>query len=147
MAQQCNKNSKYVNPHEVTPDKPFHIAFLREITDQYDAGEISYGKMVEMLNEVAMKWYEQKRLLIEIMEADEKDGLYQPTISKMETIQTPKEKVTELINKFISAGFLPFVAEIGTEIVIDEILREHMFDDSDYANRRHKYWQEVKQNL
>lgn len=72
MAQQCNKNSKYVNPHEVTPDKPFHIAFLREITDQYDAGEISYGKMVEMLNDVAIKWHNS-------------------TISKMETVQTAVE--------------------------------------------------------
>ena len=64
-------------------DKPFHIAFLREITDQYDAGEISYGRMVEMLNEVAMKWHEQ--------------------------------------------------------MLIVAMLNEHMFDDSDYANRRYKY--------
>ena len=56
MAQQSN-NLEYINPYEVTPDKPFHIAFLREITDQYDAGEISYGRMVEMLNEVAIKWH------------------------------------------------------------------------------------------
>ena len=98
MAQQdkpLKGNSEYINPYEVTPDKPFHIAFLREIIDQYDAGEISYGKMVEMLNEVAMKWYEQKRLLIEIMEADEKDGLYEPTISKMETTQTAVEWIVK----------------------------------------------------
>lgn len=51
------QQDKLSNPYEVIPNKPFHIAFLREITDQYDAGEISYGKMVEMLNEVAMKWH------------------------------------------------------------------------------------------
>ena len=65
MAQQdkpLKGNSEYINPYEVTPDKPFHIAFLREITDQYDAGEISYGKMVEMLNDVAMKWHEQQNI-------------------------------------------------------------------------------------
>ena len=72
-------------------DKPFHIAFLREITDQYDDGEISYGKLVEMLNDVAMKWHEQ--------------------------------------------------------MLIEAMLKEHMFDDSEYANRRYKYWQQVKQEI
>ena len=71
--------------------QPFTIGILKQITDQYDAGEISYGKMVEMLNEVAMKWHEQ--------------------------------------------------------MLIEAMLNEHMFDDSEYANRRYKYWQEVKQKL
>ena len=42
-------------------DKPFHYAFLREITDQYDAGEISYGKMVDLLNEIAIKWHNKQQ--------------------------------------------------------------------------------------
>ena len=49
--------------------KPFTIGILREITDLYEEGEISYGRMVEMLNEVAMKWHNS-------------------TISKMETVKT-----------------------------------------------------------
>lgn len=39
------------------PDKPFHIGSLREITDLHDFGEISYSRMVEMLNEVAIEWH------------------------------------------------------------------------------------------
>lgn len=46
--------------HKFINEKPFHYAFLREITDQYEEGEISYGKMVEMLNEVAIKWHNQQ---------------------------------------------------------------------------------------
>ena len=33
------------------------------------------------------------------------------------------------------------------EQIINAMLEEHMFDDSEYANRRYKYWQEVKQKL
>ena len=54
--------------------KPFTIGILREITDQYESGEISYAKMVEMLNDIAIKWHEQI-----------------PTVSKMETTQTAVE--------------------------------------------------------
>jgi hypothetical protein len=42
--------------------KPFNYAFLRETTDQYDNGEISYGRMVEILNEIAIKWHEQQAI-------------------------------------------------------------------------------------
>lgn len=48
-------------------NKPFTTSVLREITDLYESGDISYSKMVEMLNEVAMKW--------------------KPDISKMETTE------------------------------------------------------------
>lgn len=51
--------------------QPFTIGILKQITDQYDAGEISYGRMVEMLNEVAIKWHNS-------------------TISKMETHENYK---------------------------------------------------------
>lgn len=49
--------------------QPFTIGILREITDLYEEGEISYGRMVEMLNDVAMKWHNS-------------------TISKTETVKT-----------------------------------------------------------
>lgn len=45
-------------------EKPFHYAFLREITDLYEEGEISYGKMVELLNEIAIKWHNQQIMLL-----------------------------------------------------------------------------------
>ena len=35
--------------------KPFIVANVREITDLYDKEEISYSRMVEMLNEVAFR--------------------------------------------------------------------------------------------
>ena len=43
-------------------DKPFNIGSLREITDLYEEGEISYGRMVELLNEIAIKWHNQQQL-------------------------------------------------------------------------------------
>ena len=46
--------------HKFFDEKPFHIAFVREITDQYESGDISYGKMVELLNEIAIKWHNQQ---------------------------------------------------------------------------------------
>ena len=36
-------------------DKPFNTGSLREITDLYESGEISYGKMVDLLNEIDLK--------------------------------------------------------------------------------------------
>jgi hypothetical protein len=41
--------------------KPFNYAFLREITDMYESGDISYGKMVELLNEIAIKWHNKRQ--------------------------------------------------------------------------------------
>jgi len=37
--------------------KPFIVANVRDILDQYDKEEISFSKMVEMLNDVAEKFY------------------------------------------------------------------------------------------
>jgi len=37
--------------------KPFIVANVREITDLYDKEEISYSRMVEMLNEIAFKFF------------------------------------------------------------------------------------------
>lgn len=37
---------------------PFNIALVRDIMDYYDLGEISFSRMVEMLNEIAIKWHE-----------------------------------------------------------------------------------------
>ena len=37
-------------------DKPFNVSNVRQITDQYDREEISYSKMVELLNEIVINW-------------------------------------------------------------------------------------------
>jgi hypothetical protein len=42
-------------------DKPFNIGSLREITDLYELGDIRYGKMVELLNEIAIKWHNKRQ--------------------------------------------------------------------------------------
>jgi hypothetical protein len=49
---------------------PFRHAFVRQITDSWERGEISYGKMVELFNEIAMTWHKLR------------------TVSKMETTET-----------------------------------------------------------
>ena len=56
-------------------EKPFNVGLLWEITDLYEEGEISYGRMVEMLNEIAIKWHTQV------------------DISKMETTVSKTERV------------------------------------------------------
>lgn len=43
------------------PSRPFNTASLREITDQYDRGDISYGKMVDLINEKAILWHNTER--------------------------------------------------------------------------------------
>jgi len=40
--------------------KPFIVANVREVLDLYDKEEISFSRMVEMLNEIAEKFYELK---------------------------------------------------------------------------------------
>lgn len=37
--------------------KPFIVANVREVLDLYDKEEISFSRMVEMLNEIADKFY------------------------------------------------------------------------------------------
>jgi hypothetical protein len=40
--------------------KPFIVANVRDITDLWDKEEISYSRMVEMLNEKAAEFYKQE---------------------------------------------------------------------------------------
>lgn len=56
--------------------KPFIVANVRKITDLLDKGEITYSRMVEMLNEIAEKFYEPKWISVEdrpliVVEPDE----------------------------------------------------------------------------
>lgn len=48
--------------------KPFIVANVREVLDLYDNEEISFSRMVEMLNEIAEKFYVGKRLAVEYSE-------------------------------------------------------------------------------
>ena len=65
-----------------------------------------------------------------------------------------KEKSQELFDKFYYArdeqGFHSvnkYRAKQCALIAVDEILNEFLFDDSDYSNRRFKFYQEVKIKL
>lgn len=60
------------NPDNVKQN-PFNIALVRDIMDYYDLGEISFSRMVEMLNEIAIEWHEKQN------------------VSKMETPETWKD--------------------------------------------------------
>lgn len=55
--QQEDNTFKQKSKWTEVNDKPFNVGLLREITDLYESGEISYGRMVELLNEIAIKWY------------------------------------------------------------------------------------------
>lgn len=70
----------------------------------------------------------------------------------------PKEKAAELVDKYkivliqsdTDAGeeiLCTIVAKQCALIEADELLSEHFFNDTDYADRRYKYWQEVKQEI
>jgi hypothetical protein len=48
------------NPDNVKQN-PFNIALVRDIIDYYDLGEISFSRMVEMLNDIAIKWHEKNK--------------------------------------------------------------------------------------
>ena len=89
-------------------EKPFTIGILREITDQYESGDISYGKMVEMLNEIAIKWHDGVSKYDPMTDGKPYpfasgpiDNGYKlpinPTISKMETTQTAVEWLIDTI--------------------------------------------------
>lgn len=41
--------------------KPFIVANVRDILDQYDREEMSFSRMTEMFNEVAFKWADEAR--------------------------------------------------------------------------------------
>jgi len=65
-----------------------------------------------------------------------------------------KEKAWELVEKYIK--WVNQIEESYSQkeyakqcalIVVNEILNEFMFDDSDYSNRRYEFYQEVKQQI
>ena len=75
---------------------------------------------------------------------------------------TPKEKAKELIDKML-IGFIDWTYHVPTElndnhnilseakqralIAVDEMLKEHFGDISDYGTRRYYFLKEVKQEI
>lgn len=62
---------------------------------------------------------------------------------------TPKEKAAELIvNYQLKCKSLNYdEAKQCALIAVDEIIAEHMFDDSLHAAKRYMYWNQVKQEI
>lgn len=62
---------------------------------------------------------------------------------------TPKEKAEELYKKMyiVHSNIYPSSAKQCALVAVDEILNEHMFDDSEYSDRRYDYWDKVKQEI
>lgn len=116
--------------------KPFTIGILREITDQYESGDISYGKMVEMLNEIAIKWHEQ-------------------TISKMETTQTAVDWLVENLKQFkLSKGiwnydwenstYVESILEQAKQMEKEQIINAYKFGlEDEYVVGSEKYYNET----
>lgn len=60
---------------------------------------------------------------------------------------TPKEKAEQLFDSFLNIGVGNDWAKQCALIAVDEIINEFAFNDSDYADRRYAYWNEVKQEI
>ena len=67
---------------------------------------------------------------------------------------SPKEKAKELVNRFYSLFSIELENTINTNeaiecalIAVDEILGECIFDNSEYTDRRYKYYLEVRLEL
>ena len=62
--------------------------------------------------------------------------------------ETPNEKASILVLTYLSIiGHKLEEAKQCAIVVVSEMIAEHMFDYSEYSNRRHIYWKEVKQEI
>ena len=84
--QSLNAEFKLITGLYVT--KPFIVANVREIIDQFDRNEISFSRMVEMFNEKAAEFYKQ-----EVAKEREKyDKLYSEFEEVCRQVQINKDK-------------------------------------------------------
>lgn len=60
---------------------------------------------------------------------------------------TPKEKAAYLVVKYMSKVVSMKLAKECALVAAEELIYEHMFDDSAYSDRRHDYWEEVKKEI
>lgn len=70
-------------PDAPNKKKPFIVANVRDILDQYDPQSdesISYSRMVELFNEVAFKWMAQHKGIFTLEEARKYMGLHNTTL-------------------------------------------------------------------
>ncbi len=47
------------------PNKPFIVAEIRRLEDQVSLGQISHGRFVEILNEMAINWHNSNKAMEE----------------------------------------------------------------------------------
>lgn len=67
-------------------NKPFVLADIKDLINQLDLEEISMSRLTEILNEKAELWVkkqEQKQAITDIMNDDERDGLYNDKNEKL----------------------------------------------------------------
>lgn len=63
---------------------------------------------------------------------------------------TPKEKAQKLVDIYLLTGYGVIHESFAKQcalIAVDEIIAEHMFDDSLHAAKRYMYWNQVKQEI
>lgn len=60
---------------------------------------------------------------------------------------TPKEKSEELVDKFCATRLYDEQGKECALIAVDEILKEHFGDDSEYGTRRYYYFKEVEKEI
>ena len=69
-----------LNKKEMT--KPFIVANVREIIDQFDKEEISFSKMVELLNEKAAEYYRTKQETNSLETIEDMESVLQQELAK-----------------------------------------------------------------
>lgn len=80
---------------------------------------------------------QQKKLITEIMHADEKDGLYEPTVSKMETTQTAVEWLIKQVNH---QSWGNVMIDIPKEVIVQaKQMEKEQLDKAYYKGQESKY--------
>jgi hypothetical protein len=60
---------------------------------------------------------------------------------------TPSEKANQIYNKFYGIPLYIKTIKESCNIMIDEIMQEHFYVDTEYSNRRLEYWAQVKDEI
>jgi hypothetical protein len=118
-------------------NKAFTIGKVREIMDSWEQGEISYGRMVEMLNDIAIKWHENH-----IGDTNKMVEHHIVDANKMINV-TPKEKALELYNTCYDYTQGDYNCKQCALVAVDEIINALNSDINPLVN----YWYEVKQEI
>ncbi len=87
--------------------KPFSVGLLRQITDYYDEGKISYGRMVEILNEIAIEWHNSTIFKIE-------------TTQNMAQVTAVEWLIESLLSIYTNEGLSYNQKAVDAKLVIDK---------------------------